>query len=169
MPEIPAGMLSILRAPSRRQIINLVKDRLGENPEFDSNERRPAFARHVAMYLMAQNHHSQPSIGRAFKRKHSTTGMHHTTVHYAVNRITKLRTENPELDAALRELEAALRELSPVREEQERRPIANLLPPTVKREDVLRQMMREESEAAARMAVEATLSRLGLSEKAGAA
>jgi len=72
----------------------------------DSRVRRVAFPRQIAMYLCRElTNHSLPKIGEEFG------GRDHTTVLHACEKITKERTQNPDLDEQLKNLLSALREL----------------------------------------------------------
>ena len=66
-----------------------------------SNMKSIAFPRQVAMYLLKSlTHLSFPEIGRLFGDKH------HSTVIYSVDKIARLRTEDPSLDKVLNNLSA---------------------------------------------------------------
>jgi chromosomal replication initiator protein len=62
-----------------------------------NNSKQIAFPRQVAMYLCKQlSELSYPEIGKHFNDKH------HSTVMYSVEKITKLRRTDPDLDRTLR-------------------------------------------------------------------
>jgi chromosomal replication initiator protein len=64
-----------------------------------SNTQTIAYPRQIAMYLCKNVlSMSLPEIGRAFG------GKHHTTVLHSINKILKLRQEDPKLDALLHKL-----------------------------------------------------------------
>ena len=64
-----------------------------------NNAKQIAFPRQVAMYLCKQlTELSYPDIGKQFNNKH------HSTVMYSVEKIAKLRAEDPELDRTLEKL-----------------------------------------------------------------
>jgi len=58
-----------------------------------TNEKRISYPRQVAMFLVKElTHSSLPEIGRAFG------GKHHTTVLHSVQKIERMRQQNPELN-----------------------------------------------------------------------
>jgi chromosomal replication initiator protein len=64
-----------------------------------NNAKQIAFPRQVAMYLCKNlTELSYPDIGKQFNNKH------HSTVMYSVEKISKLRSEDSELDRALERL-----------------------------------------------------------------
>lgn len=64
-----------------------------------SNARQIAYPRQIAMYLIKDlTHASLPEIGRMFG------GKHHTTVLHSVQKIEKMRAQNPELNTLLHNL-----------------------------------------------------------------
>jgi chromosomal replication initiator protein len=83
-------------------ILRAVADRFGLPPaqlKQKSNARQIAYPRQVAMYLIKDlTHASLPEIGRMF------AGKHHTTVLHSVQKIEKLRNQDPELNSLLHSL-----------------------------------------------------------------
>ncbi len=64
-----------------------------------SNTKKVVYPRQVAMYLVKElTHASLPEIGRAFG------GKHHTTVIHSINKIEKVRHNDPELNRLLHSL-----------------------------------------------------------------
>lgn len=97
--------------PSKPITIALIKETVGEfykmSPsEIDSPRRdvRLCFARHVAVYLCkTMTTKSFPEIGRRFGNRD------HTTILYAIRKISSLRTDNTQVDRQLTELERQIR------------------------------------------------------------
>ena len=84
---------SIVRAVAERH--NLQPAQL----KAKSNERRIAYPRQIAMYLVKDlTTASLPEIGRAFG------GKHHTTVLHSVHKIEKLRHKDPDLNSLIHSL-----------------------------------------------------------------
>ncbi len=84
---------SIVRAVAERH--NLQPAQL----KAKSNERRIAYPRQIAMYLIKDlTAASLPEIGRAFG------GKHHTTVLHSVQKIEKLRHKDPDLNSLIHSL-----------------------------------------------------------------
>lgn len=83
-------------------ILRAVADRFGLPPAHlkqKSNARQIAYPRQIAMYLIKDlTHASLPEIGRMF------AGKHHTTVLHSVQKIDKLRAQDPELNSLLHSL-----------------------------------------------------------------
>jgi chromosomal replication initiator protein len=68
-----------------------------------NNSRQIAFPRQVAMYLCKQlTNLSFPEIGKHFNDKH------HSTVMYSVEKIEKLRANDPDLDRAIDQIRRQL-------------------------------------------------------------
>lgn len=83
-------------------VLRAVADRFGMPPAHlkqKSNARQIAYPRQIAMYLIKDlTHASLPEIGRMF------AGKHHTTVLHSVQKIERLRHQDPELDSLLHSL-----------------------------------------------------------------
>jgi chromosomal replication initiator protein len=83
-------------------IIKAVAERHNMQPQQlkqKSNERRIAFPRQIAMYLVKElTTASLPEIGRAFG------GKHHTTVLHSIHKIEKERHKNPDLNSLIHSL-----------------------------------------------------------------
>ena len=76
-----------------------------EEMKRQSNTARIAFPRQVAMYLIRElTALPYPRIGRVFG------GKHHTTVLYAMEKISERRQKNPALDQLLHDFATKLRE-----------------------------------------------------------
>jgi chromosomal replication initiator protein len=77
-------------------VVKCVADRFQMQPsqlKMKSNEKRVAYPRQVAMFLVKElTQSSLPEIGRAFG------GKHHTTVLHSIQKIDRLRHQNPELN-----------------------------------------------------------------------
>ncbi len=83
-------------------IIKAVADRhtmLPQQLKMKSNERRIAYPRQIAMYLVKElTSASLPEIGRAFG------GKHHTTVLHSIHKIERERHKNPDLNSLIHSL-----------------------------------------------------------------
>ncbi len=83
-------------------IIKAVAERHNMQPQqlkIKSNERRIAYPRQIAMYLVKElTAASLPEIGRAFG------GKHHTTVLHSISKIDKLRHKDPDLNSMIHSL-----------------------------------------------------------------
>jgi len=83
-------------------VLRAVADRFGMPPghlKQKSNARQIAYPRQIAMYLIKDlTGASLPEIGRMF------AGKHHTTVLHSVQKIDRLRQQDPELDSLLHSL-----------------------------------------------------------------
>ena len=77
-------------------VVKSVAEKFGLQPaqlKQKTNEKRISYPRQVAMFLVKElTHSSLPEIGRAFG------GKHHTTVLHSVQKIERLRQQNPELN-----------------------------------------------------------------------
>jgi chromosomal replication initiator protein len=82
--------------------IKIVADRFNLTPaqlKAKSNERRIAYPRQVAMYIVKETTTaSLPELGRAFG------GKHHTTVLHSVQKIERLRHSDPDLNSLIHKL-----------------------------------------------------------------
>ena len=90
------------RRVTQDSILRAVADRFGLPPsqlKQKSNARQIAYPRQIAMYLIKDlTQASLPEIGRMF------AGKHHTTVLHSVQKIEKLRAQDPELNSLLHSL-----------------------------------------------------------------
>jgi chromosomal replication initiator protein len=77
-------------------VVRCVADKFQIQPsqlKIKSNEKKIAYPRQVAMFLVKElTHSSLPEIGRAFG------GKHHTTVLHSIQKIERLRQQNPDLN-----------------------------------------------------------------------
>ena len=87
-------------------VIKAVADKYGLTPQMlkqKSNERRIAYPRQIAMYLIKElTSASLPEIGKAFG------GKHHTTVLHSINKIARLRLQEEDLNREIQTLIAGL-------------------------------------------------------------
>jgi chromosomal replication initiator protein len=92
----PASVVSV------ESIQRRVSDEFGLKPtqlRERSNTKAIAFPRQIAMYLCKElTGASLPEIGRAFN------GKHHTTVLHAVNKIERMRQDDPEINSLIHKL-----------------------------------------------------------------
>jgi chromosomal replication initiator protein len=83
-------------------VLRAVADKFNTTPaniKQKSNARLIAYPRQIAMYLIKDlTHASLPEIGRMFG------GKHHTTVLHSVQKIEKLRAQDPDLNSLLHSL-----------------------------------------------------------------
>jgi chromosomal replication initiator protein len=100
------ALRSIVASTQRKITIDAIQKAVSEEFQLKvsqlrekNNSRAVAFPRQIAMYLCKElTGASLPEVGRAFN------GKHHTTVLHAVNKIERLRKEDPELNNVIHKL-----------------------------------------------------------------